>query len=318
MNPPVTVDLDDVARTLEERRHEWEHLGFEVGPLTWAAENLLGSPKNLTRAECERPHSVGCVYSRRLPGRGREVVRVVVTRGSIEVHMSGLPPCDECGTRWLRREDEVAQVLDGALRQVRKAGLGTISNVLDIPPGGDPIPSMSPMSDDQRLLACLDTLIETLMNDSVAQGSTMTPPASYADWFVRMRTTIRDDPGDEERAAARRRLHAALVCGADHTPLERALTRYRQWPDREELLVEIAALTGIDPMYACPCCSCLTLPERPPGSWCRCPVCGWEDDGVEDGGGPNPPLVTARTTFLNRGSDVPKHLRDPFPEEQPH
>jgi hypothetical protein len=33
--------------------------------------------------------------------------------------------------------------------------------------------------------------------------------------------------------------------------------------------------------YPCPCCSYLTLPDPPPGTYFICPVCRWEDDNVQ-------------------------------------
>ena len=34
--------------------------------------------------------------------------------------------------------------------------------------------------------------------------------------------------------------------------------------------------------FGCLCCGCLTLPERPPGTFNICPVCWWEDDTAQD------------------------------------
>ncbi|HET6615448.1 MAG TPA: CPCC family cysteine-rich protein [Dehalococcoidia bacterium] len=34
-------------------------------------------------------------------------------------------------------------------------------------------------------------------------------------------------------------------------------------------------------MYLCPCCHQLTLDEQPPDTYDICPVCDWEDDGVQ-------------------------------------
>jgi Cysteine-rich CPCC len=167
----------------------------------------------------------------------------------------------------------------------------------------------------QRLLVCIDRLAERMERDQ--QPGPELAPASYVDWLMRMRAAIAATPWEESGAEARRRIHEALICGGDHTPLERAWTRDRQDPDGRALLEEIEALTP-DQMYSCPCCSCLTMSAKPPGSWCRCAVCGWEDDGnVMDGGGPNPPMAVARAAYESRGDNIPPHLRAPRPEELP-
>ena len=166
-----------------------------------------------------------------------------------------------------------------------------------------------------RLIECLDVLAAVMTEDHVAGPAPQ--PASYVDWVMRMRSTITLMPDSDEGATSRRRIHAALVCGDDHTPLERAWTRYREDPALRALLDEIEALTS-DPMYSCPCCRCLTLPARPPASWCRCPVCGWEDDGTLGGDGPNKaPLAVAQEAFRTRAESIPSHLRPPRPEELP-
>jgi len=55
--------------------------------------------------------------------------------------------------------------------------------------------------------------------------------------------------------------------------------------------------------YACPCCGFLTLSNEPPGTYGLCPVCFWEDDGVQfqnpnyAGGANRDSLNTARANF---------------------
>lgn len=34
-------------------------------------------------------------------------------------------------------------------------------------------------------------------------------------------------------------------------------------------------------LYTCPCCNFNTLPIQPPNSFEICPVCFWEDDGLQ-------------------------------------
>lgn len=33
--------------------------------------------------------------------------------------------------------------------------------------------------------------------------------------------------------------------------------------------------------YTCPCCGFKTLEDEPPGTYDICPICFWEDDGVQ-------------------------------------
>lgn len=64
------------------------------------------------------------------------------------------------------------------------------------------------------------------------------------------------------------------------------------------------------PKEACPCCDYVTLPER--GSYLICPVCFWEDDGInlenqEKVSGPNHiSLILARSNFAKYGACDPK------------
>jgi Cysteine-rich CPCC len=59
--------------------------------------------------------------------------------------------------------------------------------------------------------------------------------------------------------------------------------------------------------YACPCCGHRTLTEYPPGTYQICPVCFWEDDGVQfrdpdlEGGANRPSLRQAQKHFREHG-----------------
>jgi hypothetical protein len=76
--------------------------------------------------------------------------------------------------------------------------------------------------------------------------------------------------------------------------------------------------------YACPCCGCLTLDERPPGTFAICPVCYWEDDDVQfsdpsyEGGANKECLSNARENFRAFGASSMQwvdYVRRPSPEE---
>jgi Cysteine-rich CPCC len=79
-------------------------------------------------------------------------------------------------------------------------------------------------------------------------------------------------------------------------------------------------------MYECPCCSYLTLAEKPPGTFEFCPVCNWEDDDVQasdpthEGGANGISLVQARNNFARFGAiskDAISRVRKALPEEIP-
>lgn len=82
--------------------------------------------------------------------------------------------------------------------------------------------------------------------------------------------------------------------------------------------------------YACPCCGNLTLESEPPGSYELCPVCYWEDDGVQfrdptlPGGANSMSLNEARSNYRRYGVTCAEgrgYVRPPqpdeFPEERP-
>ena len=84
--------------------------------------------------------------------------------------------------------------------------------------------------------------------------------------------------------------------------------------------------TPLGVRYACPCCDFLTLTEPPSGTYEICPVCWWEDDGVQfrnpdyPGGANSPSLRQARETFRRIGASEARLLeyaRPPCAEEQP-
>lgn len=78
--------------------------------------------------------------------------------------------------------------------------------------------------------------------------------------------------------------------------------------------------------FPCPCCGCLTLPEPPPNTFFICPVCFWEDDGVQlddpsyTGGANRVSLAGARANFRAFGAidEASRALvRAPSPDEIP-
>ena len=78
--------------------------------------------------------------------------------------------------------------------------------------------------------------------------------------------------------------------------------------------------------FPCPCCAFLTLSEEPPGTHAICPVCGWEDDGVQfrdpdyEGGANSESLVRARANFAAFGASSAQakaHVREPTADERP-
>jgi hypothetical protein len=99
-----------------------------------------------------------------------------------------------------------------------------------------------------------------------------------------------------------------------------------RWPDwLIEAANDLAARdTPLGRRYACPCCGYLTLDEPPSGTYEICPVCFWEDDGVQfrdldyEGGANVVSLNQARATFRAIGVSEERfreNVRPPLPEE---
>jgi len=66
-------------------------------------------------------------------------------------------------------------------------------------------------------------------------------------------------------------------------------------------------LTNSFNKYQCPCCGYYTLEEKPTNTFQTCPVCNWEDDGVQyqnpdyKGGANNESLNQAKANFKKFG-----------------
>ncbi|HHY43190.1 MAG TPA: hypothetical protein GX514_10175 [Thermoanaerobacterales bacterium] len=72
--------------------------------------------------------------------------------------------------------------------------------------------------------------------------------------------------------------------------------------------------------YTCPCCGYKTLDEEPPGTYSICPICFWEDDGIQfddpdyEGGANRVSLKQGQKNFLKFGAcekEMIKYVRKP-------
>lgn len=79
--------------------------------------------------------------------------------------------------------------------------------------------------------------------------------------------------------------------------------------------------------FPCPVCGNLTLLQAPPGTYELCPVCWWEDDGVQfdnpdrRGGANTPSLNEARANYSRLAASDPDfsdEVRPPRPVEIPN
>ena len=86
--------------------------------------------------------------------------------------------------------------------------------------------------------------------------------------------------------------------------------------------------TAVPPVrrFPCPCCGYFTLSEEPPGTFCHCEVCWWEDDPVQfadpayEGGANAPSLLQAQEFYRTIGVSDPHlkgHERSPRANEMP-
>ncbi|MDF2804998.1 MAG: hypothetical protein K0S61_4903 [Anaerocolumna sp.] len=66
--------------------------------------------------------------------------------------------------------------------------------------------------------------------------------------------------------------------------------------------------------YTCPCCGYKTLDEEPPGTYDICPICFWEDDGVQfhkpyfSGGANRLSLIEAQRNYIKFGASEERLL----------
>ena len=77
--------------------------------------------------------------------------------------------------------------------------------------------------------------------------------------------------------------------------------------------------------YKCPCCGFYTLNEKADNTFQICPVCYWEDDGVQlhepdyEGGANNVSLMQAKENFKSFGAiekRYKEYVRPPLEEEK--
>jgi hypothetical protein len=114
------------------------------------------------------------------------------------------------------------------------------------------------------------------------------------DWLVSVR-------GASDQPASSRSLYQALwnalgLSGEDGS----------EWADEAANTV-VGVETPVGRRFPCPCCDLLTLDDRPPGTFEICPVCGWEDDGLQfvdmerEGGANRISLDQARENYREFG-----------------
>lgn len=99
------------------------------------------------------------------------------------------------------------------------------------------------------------------------------------------------------------------------------------WTDQFSCQAALQTAEGANPAfwsYKCPCCGYFTLGERPSGTFNICPVCFWEDDGVQlndpdfSGGANNVSLYQGKENYLKYGAceeEMVPHVRKPLEDE---
>ena len=77
--------------------------------------------------------------------------------------------------------------------------------------------------------------------------------------------------------------------------------------------------------YTCPCCGYKSLDEKPPGTYGICPICFWEDDGIQfddpdyEGGANVVSLRQAQKNFTEFGAceqRVLSYVRSPTEQDE--
>lgn len=111
-----------------------------------------------------------------------------------------------------------------------------------------------------------------------------------------------DDPTHFELAQLTGTQLVALYNLLDSELLEEEKQHTRVWLEVRE------AVHKHQPKYVCPCCGYKTLDQEPPGTYLACPICFWEDAGVQhddpdyEGGANTVSLRQARKNFLEFGA----------------
>jgi hypothetical protein len=198
------------------------------------------------------------------------------------------------------------QLVESALEDV---GLGRLARKIEIGaiasrpalPGRPRLVAAAPPRDPRRA-----RLPDGRVVCAVAEG-----PAG--DWFAYVE-------GESERVVCGR-----ILADVVDELLELPFRARGQWFD--DVLAELAGhRTPAGVRYPCPCCDHLTLQEPPGGSYDICPVCFWEDDGVQlsdpryEGGANGVSLEEARENYRRFGAceeRVLPYVRPPADGEQP-
>ncbi len=142
--------------------------------------------------------------------------------------------------------------------------------------------------------------------------------------------------GSPEHLAALARLGPTPLHRRSFHPVTQSVLRFDGDPLDVALAEEFEDEAAVEPggiekppparRFPCPCCGCLTLEQEPPGTFCHCEVCWWEDDAVQfadpayEGGANAPSLHQAREHYHTLGVSDPHlkgHERKPRPEELP-
>ncbi len=179
------------------------------------------------------------------------------------------------------------------------------------------------MSDE--LLAALDELV--ILMREIPPIYRADPPTDrrreFDGWLQRARGRIAEARTPDDVALTKRLIYARLRFDSPSSSLPSSV--WKADPIRAEVIRRVERLTA-SRLFPCPCCGYYTLPEPPPGSFDICPVCWWEDDGVQysdphyTGGANKPSIIQARMAYAQIGATEDRlrtYARPPHPEETP-